>query len=173
MNAKASDSSRKKASADPNSQVYVIDIVRYLSSLAQLHSLGETGNPRLSDGLAKLADALRPYYDHPISELAAIIHPSTSRVSSPIMADPETRLALPLEAEATGYNEVERILNDERYSKEQLVDLGARRFGISRSKLTRLRKHEAVEAIRAALSHVKSLDAIADEARRAGFFRTS
>ena len=73
---------------------------------------------------------------------------------------------LPPELESMGQDAIERILDDEGYTKLQIVELGVQRFGISRSKLDRLNKKDALESVRAALGHEKSLDVISIEARK-------
>ena len=65
------------------------------------------------------------------------------------------------------------ILNDEKYLKSQIVELGACRFGIPRSKLNRLSRPQATASVRAALDHERSLGAIAEQAKRAGERRSA
>ena len=65
--------------------------------------------------------------------------------------------------------ELEDILDDGMaYTKNQIAELGFQRFGISRSKLMRLRKDDALESVRSALRNERILDMIAQEARIAG-----
>ena len=67
-------------------------------------------------------------------------------------------------------SDVKQVL-DEDHTKDEIAEIGARRFGMSRSKLRRLRKEDAREAIRAALAHEVSLDVISREARSGGVAR--
>jgi hypothetical protein len=85
----------------------------------------------------------------------------------------KAKSVLPAELESISQEYVERILDDESYNKQQVVELGVRRFGISRSKLERLRKEHAQDSVRAALEHEKSLDVISMEARRGGKARSA
>ena len=89
-----------------------------------------------------------------MSELDEIIkqteRPSRVRPSSP----PKTRL--PDDLESIGRNEIQRMLAEVDYSKVQIAQIGAGRFGMSRSKLARLRKREAEREILAAIEHEKS-----------------
>ena len=150
-------------------RLLVKDVARYLSGLAKLHEEDKTGNPELSKGLRQVAQALRPFASYPAAELAEVIgrerNPSafgnkaTSR---------KPKVELPRELEAMSQGDVTRILDDDRYTKQQIAELGFRRFGISRSKLESLRKKDAQHSVRAALDHEKSLDVIASQARKAG-----
>ena len=151
-------------------QVLVDDIVRYLSGLARLHSEEKTGNSQLSRGLRHLVRALRPYSDSPVSELSVALARKVDPTN--VKATPRRRHAtLPAELESLGQSEIERILEDESFTKQQVAELGSRRFGISRSKLERLRKVDALKSVRAALEHELSLDVISEEARKGGMAR--
>ena len=154
------------------SPVLVIDIVGYLTGLAKLHEAEKTGNLELSAGLRYLAEALRPYADAPVSELPATLKQTALRGNSK-RSSARPKATLPDELEFLGQMEVEGILNNDSYTKNQIAELGVRRFGISRSKLSRLRKREAQESIRAALENERALDVIAREARISGRARSA
>ena len=81
-------------------------------------------------------------------------------------------MTLPENLAALECDEVGRVLGDEKYLKSQIVELGASRFSISRSKLTKLPKPDAIASIRAALDHERSLAAISNQAHIAGQRRT-
>ena len=152
-----------------SSQILVGDVSQYLAGLAKLHGTEKTGNMALSGALRQLVDTLRPYARVPMSELDEIIkqtkRPSSVRPSNP----PKT--PLPNNLESIGRDEIQRMLAEGDYSKLQIAQIGARRFGMSRSKLVRLRKQEAEREILAAIEHEKSLEVISQEARHGGLAR--
>ncbi len=154
-------------------QLLVADMVQYLLSLAELYEKDKTGNADLSEGLRNVAHALRPYADCPVLELTDAIKkkaPSTDRRKR---ASTKAKSQVPPALESLGQEDIDKILNDESYTKKQIAELGVRRFGISRSKLERLRKTDARDSVRAALEHEKSLDVISMEARRGGKARSA
>ena len=151
--------------AQEEGQLFVNDIVQYLSSLARLHSEERTGNPELSRGLRHLARALRPYANYPISELSVTLAQKV-RPNNAKVAHRRPQVTLPTDLESLDQSEIERILEDHRYTKQQVAELGARRFGMSQSSLTRLRKDDALDSVRAALANEQSHDIIYEEARR-------
>ena len=154
-------------------RLLVADIVRYLSGLAKLNEEGKTGNPELCKGLRMLAQVLRPYADYPALELNDIIKKKRSRaVPSKEVSNRSKSMLLP-ELESIGQEDLERILDNEGYTKRQIVEIGVRRFGISRSKLERNSKEDTRRAVRAALEHEKSLDVISMEAMRGGRARSA
>ncbi len=163
---------RNPAPDKRQSELLVKDILQYLAGLAKLYEGEKTGNIEFARGLRHFATSLRPYSDVPISELASALNGRES-AGHPQAASRRAESTLPPELESIGQEEIERILEDENYTKSQLVELGFRRFGLSRSKLGRLRKEDALESVRAALGHEKSLDAISREARKDGKARSN
>ena len=145
-------------------QILVADISKYLLGLAKLHEGSKIGNTELSNGLRCLARALRPYRNCSMIELADAINEKKRNVNEATTLPTRPDLVLPDELGSIGHQELERILSDDGYTKQQIAEVGARRFGISRSKLQRLRKSEARDSVRAALDHEKSLDVISHEA---------
>lgn len=158
--------------ADPKGRngLLIGDVMRYIARWADLQRDERIGNLEISDGLRLLADRLKPHKSRPVSELNGlqlgpkIQHP---RKAKKTLAElPEDLGALPCDA-------VNAILNDEKYLKSQIVELGACRFGIPRSKLNRLPRPQAIASVRAALDHERSLAVIAEQAKRAGERRSA
>ena len=154
-------------------QLRVADMVEFLVSLAKLYEKDKTGNAELSRGLRSVAHVLHPYADCLVLELADAIKKKAASTDRRKTASARLKPQLPPTLESIGQADVERILNDEDYTKRQIAELGVRRFGISRSKLERLRKNDARDSVRAALEHEKSLDVISMEARRGGEARST
>ena len=153
-------------------QVLVVDVTRFLSGLAKLHEAEKTGNKGLSRGLRHLEEALRPYANTPVSELRTVLRGRASKhVAKSSSRRPKA--TLPVHLDSLSHKEIERILGDDSYTKTQISELGDRRFGISRSKLARLSKKHARESVRAALTHERSIDVIAHEARASGQARSA
>ena len=82
-------------------------------------------------------------------------------------------MALPPNLESLAQPDIEKILDDDRFTKSQIIEVGAERFGIPKSKLARSCKQDAVGSVRAALDHERSLELISAEARRSGENRSS
>ena len=145
------------------SDIVVGDIVRWLVSQANVQSDARTGNAAFADAVRILADTLKPYRSRPLPDLLDMLAAlETPKVPKPQRKPP---VELPAGLATLAKSTVEQVLADERYVKNQLADLGFQRFGIPRSRLCRLTKAEAVAAIRAALDHERSLEAIGEQAR--------
>ncbi len=150
-------------------QLLVKDVARYLTGLAKLHEEDKTGNPELSVGLRQVAHALRPFASHPVTELSEVIGKKRkTSVSGSKAVSRKPKMVMPSELETLSQNDVAKMLGEDGYTKQQIAELGFRRFGISRPMLMRLPKKDAWNSIRAALEHERSLDAIARQARKAG-----
>ena len=152
--------------------ISVADVIRYFRGLAKLQD-GKTGNPEFGVGLRYLAKALRPYERYLLVELADLIGPKSARVNLPKRAPKRIKPHLPPDLKNLQRHEIEEILHNEGYTKEQLAELGWHRFGISRPHLIRLRKEDAVDLIRSSVEHEKSLEVIGREAERVGRLRKS
>ena len=150
----------------------VKDLIQYLSGLASLTSAARTGNPELSKALRILTRALKPYSDRQVLDLIAILgekQPSESKRTTP----KRPKVPLPPGLETISHGTIEEILLDEKYTKAQLIEVGVSRFGISHSRLSRIKRADVADTIRAALDHERSLGVISHEARRGGMKRSS
>ena len=170
MNAIESQPTMHPGVGRPEERLLIDDLIRYLSRLAALNKEDRTGNPELSDGLGQVARALRPHAALSIAEFADLVRGLSAR---PETSPRKEKVALPPNLESLAQPDVEEILDDDRFTKSRIIEVGAERFGIPKSKLARSCKQDAVESVRAALDHERSLDFIAAEAKRSGENRTS
>ena len=80
---------------------------------------------------------------------------------------------LPPGVERLSYEEVEEMLDDDGYTKSQIAELGFRRFGIPEKFMLHSRKDKAVMSIRDAVMNERILDAISEQAHKAGRARSA
>lgn len=160
-----------KQEADPveandlDAPVVVIgDILRCLSAIEDIQRDVRTGNAALAAAIRTFAEALKPHRSRPVPDLTDLLA-GLGAPKAPAHARRKLAVELPPALMTLPKSGVERILADDRYVKSQLAELGFQRFGISRSRLCRLTKAAAVEAIRGALEHERSLDAISEQAQ--------
>ena len=170
MNTIESQSAMYPGAGRPEERLLIDDLIRYLSHLATLNKEDRTGNPELSDGLRQVARALRPHAALSIAEFADLVRGFSAR---PETSPRKERVALPPNLESLAQPDIEKILDDDRFTKSQIIEVGAERFGIPKSKLARSCKQDAVGSVRAALDHERSLELISAEARRSGENRSS
>ena len=162
----------KQQHATHENQILVRDVSRYLLGLAKLSESGKVGNPEFSEALRHVVDALRLYNSCPVQELASMLKEAkSSKRHKTSLRKPKA--TLPTNLESLRRREIEEILANESYTKDQVAELGFRCFGISRAKLRGLRKKDALNSVRAALENEKSLDVISEMARKAGKARAS
>lgn len=165
---RSNDQRKPDVREDP---LLIKDLAQYLSRLATLMRDPRTGNMDLGDGLRDLARALRRHSKRPIHEISDILKDVGSRKRKQSARQP--KVVLPSDLTTLSIEEVDDILSNPVYTKPQLIELGTKRFGVSKSKLSRLKKDDVRESVRSALNHQKSLDAISREARRGGQKRSS
>lgn len=134
----------------------------FLTRWAALYESRVFGNPPLSVALNELADCVRrgiPYGERQ-SDLFSE-QPTTQPT-----ADFEFLRELDRQA-------VERFIADETKTKDELIDLAAARFSISRSQLKRMKIADVRQTINSALLHESSLEILSEEAKRIGSSRSS
>ena len=170
MKTTESQSARNPGAGHREERFSIDDLIQYLSRLVALNSEDRTGNPEWGDGLRQMARALRPHADLSIAEFADLVRGISARSG---ISPRKERVELPPDLESLSQPDIEKILGDDRFTKSQIIEVGAKRFGISKSKLARSCKQDAVESVRAALDHQRSLDLISEEARRSGENRLS
>ena len=146
------------------------DLMKHLAKWAAVERDERTGNPSLSEGLTLLAGCLRRHKSSPVSDLAEF---RLQRCGERTRVPRKPKIELPTGLNSLESDQVCAILDNERYQKAQLVELGERRLGIPRSKLSRLNRADAITSLRAALDHERSLTAIERHARIAGERRTA
>lgn len=150
-----------------DSSLIVADITRYLLSLARIHADETTGNAKLSNGLRSVVAALRRFRAYPVADLEAMLG-KPIRVARNGSSHSSDAPSLPSDLASATYNEVERILENPLFTKQQLAELGFQRFGISRPHIIKLRKKDALFTIGRSLANEKTLDMIERRAREAG-----
>jgi len=180
------NSGRKPEALDE--PLLVRDIARYLECLAWLFQDDKTGNAEFGDELRRLGDKLRPHGNLTVSELTITGGDAKPRAKLSASArngkgadkkregaDAPTP-SLPENPRALSGEEVERLLEDDalaKLTKEQIAELGNARFSIAKSELLRLSKNRARKEILAALKIERTMQGVAEQARRAGMMRSA
>ena len=144
-------------------ELSVSEVARFLKRLSTFYRDSKIGNPALSEALAELASVLSRRRDLRFSEAVADLNVSPRQMPS---LDLSRLKGLELE-------EVKKMLSDEEMRKADLIELGAERFAISRSRMARLNTEQVLDAVRSAVGHEESLNIISREAQRGGKERSS
>lgn len=155
---------------DPRQTLLIGDLIKHLTKWAAIERDERTGNPSFSEGLTLLVACLKRHKSRPVNDLAEL---RLERYREERRVPAKAKIELPSQLDSLDLNQVSAILDSEHYQKRQLVELGERRLGIPRSKLSRLKREDAIASIRAALDNELSLDAIEHQARVVGERRTA
>lgn len=141
------------------------DLAKHLARLATVERDERTGNPSLSEGLTLLVDCLRRQKGRPVRDLAEL---RLEQCGPRIRGARKPLVELPDQLDTLKWDQVIAILDNEQYQKKQLIELGKTRLGIPPSRLSRLRREDAIASIRAALDNERTLAAIGHHARLTG-----
>jgi len=158
---------------DPAVPVRVADVAKYLLRTADLHKDAKSGNPAFGDELRRFAKSLGPCAKLSLDEFADTVKTRSTGKHRAAPSKAQPVVELPANLESLSLNEVEKILNNRDYIKAQLAELGEKRFGISRSELLRRGRGGVLGSIRIALENERTLNIIAQEARRVGALRSA
>ncbi|MEW9534896.1 hypothetical protein MRBLRC7O_000093 [Agrobacterium radiobacter] len=139
------------------------ELGRYLKSLALLNRDPVFGNPELSEALMVLG---KTFLEQKSSPFSTILDTVVNTYSSALFADEISLAKLTLD-------EVKKRLRRPSITKSELVVIGIKRFGIAKSRLTKLPREQVIAAIDAAVQHEESLAIISEEAKRGGDQRSS
>ena len=71
-----------------------------------------------------MTDALRPYGDLPVSELGNAIKVKRASANATKGASSRVKLALPSNLESLAHEDVEKILDNDDYTRQQISELG-------------------------------------------------
>lgn len=147
------------------------DLVQFLRNFSNALKSNQTGNPSMSIALSELSKALQPHSDRYLCDVLSEFKKSRDLESSektPILS----RFA-DANLQSISLEDVESLLSSNELYKKDIVDLGHTRFGISKSKLERQSKANALESVRSALGNEKTLRIVGEEATRSGLRRST
>ncbi|WP_404380489.1 hypothetical protein [Caenispirillum salinarum] len=137
------------------------ELGRFLKKVAAAHKDPKLGNRALYRSLSDLAEAL--IKSGHVDPAHAIKGVRERNFPAPAPSD-YTKLSR---------NAVHDLIRQGQPLKKELVELGAQRFGIARSRLARLPREEIIQAISSAADHEESLEVLSEEAKRSGAQRFS
>lgn len=157
------DKAQTKATAvlPKGGEITDAELSQFLRRLALIFQGHATGNPELGRALNKLAGRLNR------KELPPKMERRAPRVQENQLKDSKTGFA------ALGLEEIQKLLDDDKATKQDLITLAYVRFSIPKARLLRLNTFEVREIVRSAILHETSLDNISEEARRIGISRSS
>lgn len=154
-----------KNAGKPMESLLIGDLAKHLARLAAVERDERTGNLSLSKGLTLLADCLRRQKARPVCDLAEL---RLEQCGPRVRGARKPLIELPDQLDALKWDQVIAILDNEQYQKKQLIELGKTRLGIPPSRLSRLKRANAIASIRAALDNERALAAIGHHARLTG-----
>lgn len=146
----------------------VKELSRFLKDLGK--SLQRAGDsPALGEALVQLSEALGR---HPHKELSGVLESLAQGVPLPERRVAQSSKVLAgIDLRALDTAEVKTLLEQEPLSKQDLVQVGATRFGLGKARLERQSRQSILDAIASALNGEESYRVIGAEARKEGLRR--
>lgn len=155
---------KKKSLRNDHRPLTAAELGRYLKRMSSIQKDAQTGNLALSEALQELGAFLTASKAKTVEEALTV-------------AERQAHLELPVEPQPLyqdiALTEITSLLEREFITRDELIILGAKRFGIPESKLKQLSRETILKTIRSALEHEESIEILSDEASKGGQKRTS
>lgn len=152
----------------PEGQLSVSRLAQFLNDLGK--SLQRpTNGPVLGEALVRLSSTLRQHQDKDLDEVLEILAGGTA-----LREKQRRQRSNPFEGvdlQALETNQVKELLLKEGLSKQDLIEVGVMRLGISKSSLVRQNKQAVLESVTSALQNEEAYHIISREAEKEGLRR--
>ena len=155
-------------STESRDQVTVRGLAQFLNDLGKSLQ-GPTNGPVLGEALVRLSRTLRKHQDKELDEVLGLLGGGTAfrNRQRPLKLKPLEGVDL----EALETNEVRELLFDEQLSRQELIQVGTVRLGISKSLLQRQSKQAVLESVTSAVQNEEVHHIISREAEKEGLRR--
>lgn len=156
------------ASPQTGDQLSVRQLAQFLNDLGRSLQW-PTNGPVLGEALVRLSKTLRQHQNKELEEVLVILARGTSSQKRQSRRKPRPLEGVDLEALET--NQVKDLLSNELLSKQDLIEVGAIRLGISKPFLVRQNKQAVLETVTSALQNEEAYHIISKEAEKEGLRR--
>lgn len=146
-----------------NQKLHIQELVVLLREFSKILSLANKTNPELAQAVAKLANTLSKYKDKPLGDILSNLIIQKPRHQTGYILKTSKTIS---ESEAKDFTleHVERLLGSGKLSKPDLISVAVGKFGMSKADLMKTRKEYVIEAIRTAISNLRTIDIIGRQA---------
>lgn len=152
----------KKAKKKQN-KLRVKDFIKLLQLLEKLYQKPLGTNSELFNFIKELEDILKPYKELEKDEFLEMLETSLPSYKE-AKTKKEKKALQNIDVENISLNDLRTLLSDKDLTKEELLYIGERRFGISRGAHMRLKKDELQELIERAIDDVEKFGIIKSKA---------
>ena len=166
--AKRSPPDQSSESIDSGDQLTVRGLAQFLNDLGKSLQ-GPTKGPVLGEALLRLSRTLRKHQDKELDDVLGLLGGETAiqKRQHPV----KSNLIEEVDLEALETNQVKELLFDGQLSKQELIQVGTVRLGISKSHLQRQSKRAVLESVMSAVLNEEAHHIISMEAEKEGLRR--
>lgn len=142
-------------------EVKLIEFVRLLKNIEKLYSKNLGNNPELVKFLKQFTSILETYKSYSTEEFLTILR---SLKASKIPNKKNKKILDNIDIQKLSFFDLRKLLENPAISKEELLELGEKKLGISKGANKRLNKEQLKELIESAIKNVETLDVIKHKA---------
>lgn len=138
-------------------------LVTVLKELSKVLVLANATNNEMSQAVRSLANVLLRYKDKQVDYVLNNLTLQKPRHTYGYILKTSKTIS-ESEAKDFTFEHIERLLESERLSKPDLISIAVGKFGMSKADLMKTRKEYVVEAIRTAISNLRTIEIIGKQA---------
>lgn len=151
-----------RQSKEPNKESTgkLSDFIKAIKATEGILKLESTGKGSLRLFIKELRTILSPYKNLSGDTFLEILRHSLSEIDSRQLQMLNERLPIQFDIESIPLEELKDTLSKNTFTKEQLLQIGEKRFSLSKGTLRKSRKEEVLNEILSAIRNIETLDAI-------------
>ena len=149
-------------------QLTIRELAKFLNALGTSLQ-GPANGPVLGEALVRLSRTLRRHQDKQLDDVLGLLGGGTASQKRPRFLKSKPLEGVDLEA--LQINQIKELLIDEQLSRQELIQVGTVRLGISKSLLLRQSKQAVLESVTSAVQNEEAHNIISREAEKEGLRR--
>lgn len=149
---------------DVKSKVRINDLIRILKATEDVLKLESAEKDSLKSFIRELRNVLNPYKSLSGNTFLDILRNSLLTVGVKQVSILDEQAGIQFDIETISLDELRTLLSKNTLSKEQLLIIGEKRFGLSRGTLRKSTKKEIQDQIISAIQNIETLDVLKKKA---------
>lgn len=146
-----------------NNSFKLIDFIRLLKFIEKLYSNNLGNNLELVNFIIKFINFLEPYKNLSPEEFFRVINHKKKKRK---IAKKHENIHSSIDIQNLSFSDLRQIIQNPQITKEELLELGEKKLGISKGANRRLNKKQIRELIENAIKNVEALDIIKEKASK-------
>jgi len=146
-----------------SNEIKIIDFIRLLKLVEKLYSDNLGNNPQLLSFIKKFTIILNSYKAYSTEEFLKILELNKQPNRS---NNKNKKILSDIDINNLTLSDVRKLLQNPQITKEELLELGEKKLGISKGANKKLNKQQLKDLIESAIQNIETLDVIKEKASK-------